>query len=741
PKVEATYTIKDIPEAPTTTPAEVCYGESNKAVTAEGEGTISWYADAMKSSILKTGNSFTSNDTEVGIYKYYAAQKVRGCEGQTAAAEYVIKSLPSAPVASMQANICSYDDAPELRVYGENITWYSSDKKTKIGEFETYQTTDMSAGIKRYYASQTVDGCEGEKTPISFTINEKPTNPEVFGASVCAGDTVIPALRTNMLMDKWYADESVVTFLGQGYNYTPAVSEIGSSDKTYYVQRELNSCVSDVVPVTLRVIQQPTFTIGEDTILCIYDSVLTIQAGDFAPAITSTSYIDWKVSNGTSFKKYMDTEDHNIQPTNMINAPGTYTVSAVYTYKYDAVTCQSEEASFTYKVIDRARTPIVFSKVICQGEDIKDLQALGSANIVWESLSGIQPAVWNGRKYKFDSGQVLDTGTYYFRLHDINLYDEENFRGCESIADTVSMTVAASAKTKMIGADSVCVGETEEYYTQYTKGSTYFWNVTGDHLNYAKTDATSVRYIDWSKPGIDTLTVYEQTWAGCEGFDTLIVKIAPVPEPMFTWSMPGSTNIIELKDSTLQDSLWFTNSEGELVGEEIPYNISWNFGHIGENESDIDLEVPYNQRNKAIREGDYIYGYNCPILTVTNSFGCKAKYKECIFVNLTSSLYVPNAFSPTNPAHSVRSFQPKGYNLKTCEISVYDKWGNLLWYSDEVEDGKFVGKWDGMYDGKMMKSDVYIWKMEATFLDGQIWEGFDNGNGKKTKFGSVTLVR
>ncbi|MCQ2606745.1 MAG: hypothetical protein MJ204_09465 [Bacteroidales bacterium] len=742
PKVEASYTIKDIPEAPKTLGSSICFGEANTALTATGEGTISWYADAKKtSSVLKTGNSYTTNDVEVGVYTYYAAQKVKGCEGSTAAAEFEIKSLPSAPVATAQANICSYSDAPELHVYGENITWYSSDKKTVIGSGESYQTTDMTAGIKRYYASQTVDGCEGLMAPVSYTINEKPSNPEVFGASVCAGDTAIPSLRTNMLMDKWYADETCVTFLGQGYNYVPTVSEVGNSDKIYYVQRELNSCVSDVVPVTLRVIQQPTFTIGNDTILCIYDSVLTIQAGDFVPAITTTSYIDWKVSNETSYKKYMDSQDHNIQPTNMINAPGTYTVSAVYTYKYDAVTCQSEEASFTYKVIDRARTPIVFSKVICQGEDIKDLQALGSANVVWESLSGIQPAVWNGRKYKFDAGQVLDTGTYYFRLYDINLYDEENFRGCLSVADTVSMTVAPSAKTKIIGVDSVCVGETEEYYTQYTKESTYFWNVTGGHLNYAKTDATSVRYIDWSKPGIDTLTVYEQTWAGCEGFDTLVVKIAPVPEPMFTWSMPGSKNIIELVDSTFQDSLFYRNEEGILVGEEIPYTMAWNFGHQGEDESIIDMEAPYNQRNYPVREGGYIYGYNCPILTVTNSFGCKAKYTECIFVNLTSSLYVPNAFAPTNPAHSVRTFQPQGYNLNTCEISVYDKWGNLLWYSDAVEDGMFVGKWDGTYDGKMMKSDVYIWKMEATFLDGQIWEGFDNGNGKKTKFGSVTLVR
>jgi hypothetical protein len=266
--------------------------------------------------------------------------------------------------------------------------------------------------------------------------------------------------------------------------------------------------------------------------------------------------------------------------------------------------------------------------------------------------------------------------------------------------------------------------------------------VTGDHLNYSK-DAmsSSVRYVDWMKSGVDTLTVYEQTWAGCEGWDTLVVKIAAMPKALYTWDMPGASNVIELTDSTTQDTLWFTNDEGELQAEPVSYTLFWNYGHIGEDENAIDTVVAYDKRKYPLLEGNYIYGYNCPILTVENSFGCKDVYKECIFVNITSSIYVPTAFAPMNPAHSVRTFQPKGYNLKTCEISVFDKWGNLLWHSDAVEDGKFVGSWDGRYEGKMLKSDVYIWKMEATFLDGQVWEGFDVGHGKKAKFGSVTLVR
>ena len=509
------------------------------------------------------------------------------------------------------------------------------------------------------------------------------------------------------------------------------------------VVRELNGCESEVVPVVLHVVPKPEFSITGDTTLCIYDAVIPIEADKFSPAFNEGSKIEWQVSTG-KIKKYFDDEgEHAITPSTVITAEGDYTISAIYKYSFDKIYCLSDTVSMVYSVKGKARKPIVFSKVICQGEEIKDLQALGSPNVVWGSLDGTLPVVAYGQKYKFSAGQVLDTGVYHFVIYDMNIYDEANNLGCKSDVDTVTMTVAPAAQTKLFGSDSVCVETVgEQYYTQYTKESTYFWNVTGDNLNYSKDmTSSSVRYVDWMHAGVDTITVYEQTWAGCEGFDTLVVRIAPIPEPHISWSMPGASNIIEMADSTIQDSLWIPNEEGVLVAEEIPYTMMWNFGHQGQDNTVIDTVVGYDQRRFAIQEGDYVYGYNCPILTVKNSFGCKATTTECIFVNITSSLFVPTAFSPTNPAHSVRKFGPKGYNLKTCEISVYDKWGNLLWYSDEVKDGMFVGTWDGTYEGKMMKSDVYIWKMEASFLDGQTWEGFDTGNGKKTKFGSVTLVR
>jgi hypothetical protein len=743
PKVPATYEIKAIPAAPAVKDTAICYGEANESVTATGEGQINWYADASKSTPLRTNSQgYVSKETSVGTFPYYASQIVGGCESQTAVAKFTIKPLPSAPVMTSQANICEYDEAPILHAGGENITWYASDKTTVIGNETSYQTTDMTSGVKRYYATQTVLGCEGQQAAVTYTINGKPSNPTVTGANVCEGNEEIPSLTTNMSMDKWYADESALTYLTTGYTYTPAFSEVGNSDKTYYVQRELNNCLSDIMPVVLHVVPKPRFAISNDTTLCIYDDVVTLEAFNFSPAMNDESSVKWQIKKGNVTRIFDEEENHTLTPVTVITSEGDYAVSATYKYVYDNIYCTSDTIGMKYSIKGRARTPIVFSSVICQGDEIKDLRALGSPNMVWGSLDGTMPVVAYGQKYEFQKGQVLDTGTYRFVIYDQNIYDTENNLGCKSEVDTVSMTVAPAAKTKLFGKDSVCVGANEQYYTQFTKESSYFWNVTGDHLNYSKdAGSSSVRYVDWNKSGIDTLTVYEQTWAGCEGFDTLIVRIAARPKPSYTWTMPGASNIIELMDSTVQDSLWYMGKDGEMVGEPVPYTMYWNYGHQGESEDVIDTVMDYSKRFFAIQEGDYVHGYNCPILTVENSFGCKEVYKDCIFLELTSSLYVPTAFAPMNPAHSVRTFQPKGYNLKTCEISVYDKWGNLLWYSDAVEDGKFVGYWDGRYEGKMMQSDVYIWKMEATFLDGLPWDGFDVGNGKKAKFGSVTLVR
>ncbi|MDR2963579.1 MAG: gliding motility-associated C-terminal domain-containing protein, partial [Bacteroidales bacterium] len=103
-------------------------------------------------------------------------------------------------------------------------------------------------------------------------------------------------------------------------------------------------------------------------------------------------------------------------------------------------------------------------------------------------------------------------------------------------------------------------------------------------------------------------------------------------------------------------------------------------------------------------------------------------------------IYIPNAFSPHNASESVRIFKPIAFNLQQCKLWIYDKWGNLMYYSEEVQNGTFAGEWDGTYNGESLPADVYMWKLEAQFLDGSTWAGQKKTLGY-TRFGNVTLIR
>ena len=112
---------------------------------------------------------------------------------------------------------------------------------------------------------------------------------------------------------------------------------------------------------------------------------------------------------------------------------------------------------------------------------------------------------------------------------------------------------------------------------------------------------------------------------------------------------------------------------------------------------------------------------------------------------LFRGLYVPTAFAPQSTENNdseSRIFQPKGKGLKSYRIEVYDKWGNLLWFSEELQNGMgVVGTgddhthpgpgWNGKYKGEYVPLGAYAWKIQAQFLDGTVWDGKNVGDGKK----------
>ena len=161
------------------------------------------------------------------------------------------------------------------------------------------------------------------------------------------------------------------------------------------------------------------------------------------------------------------------------------------------------------------------------------------------------------------------------------------------------------------------------------------------------------------------------------------------------------------------------------MGEE---NYDWDFG-------DGNTSTETNPVNNYQSPANYLV-----TLIAENEFGCSDTASEYIEPEMENGLYVPNALI-NGEGGEVGLFLPKGRGLANYECSIYDAWGNLLWQSNKLEEGRPVEGWDGRFQGQIVPQGAYVWFITATFLDGKIWQGSAIGDADKRNIGSVTVLR
>jgi hypothetical protein len=136
-------------------------------------------------------------------------------------------------------------------------------------------------------------------------------------------------------------------------------------------------------------------------------------------------------------------------------------------------------------------------------------------------------------------------------------------------------------------------------------------------------------------------------------------------------------------------------------------------------------------------------GYYDIKLTVYNSIYLCPVTTTISFRALMKGVEMPNAFEPDNLQYPDLSiFKPMAIGLQTYFLGVWDLWGNLVWSSDKLIGDQPDGGWDGTDSkGRKMPVQNYIWRMKATYIDGTIWKGIKDGNGKFHMEGTFTLLR
>ncbi|HEU4717128.1 MAG TPA: choice-of-anchor L domain-containing protein [Bacteroidia bacterium] len=274
--------------------------------------------------------------------------------------------------------------------------------------------------------------------------------------------------------------------------------------------------------------------------------------------------------------------------------------------------------------------------------------------------------------------------------------------GCTA-QQTFTVTVNPSPVANFSTGPADCAPAFVAFTDSSVSATTYSWDF-GDPLSGSNTSALQNPTHLYSTAGTYNVSLVVTGPGGCS--DTLIipnaVTVSPQPVAAFTVLNPvvseNDPTVIFTDQSQSGTGCVFYFGDGDSLN-------TCNFGTI-----------------------DHAYpgpGTYQAMMIVSDATGCADTISMTIVVENESSFYVPNAFTPNGSGQN-DVFYAYGSNIDNFDMLVFDRWGNLLFESHDINKG-----WDGTYKNQPCEEDVYVWKITYT-----------NSHGEKKKaIGSVSLLK
>ncbi|XZF14901.1 gliding motility-associated C-terminal domain-containing protein [Chitinophagaceae bacterium MMS25-I14] len=241
-------TVKAKPLAPTGTNAYTfCQFESTQPLTVTGQNLL-WYLVASGG----TGSSIAPapNTAVAGTYSIWVSQTVNGCESDRFKIDITVKAKPAPPVVTTPIYYCQYSASSPLTAIGQGLKWYN----VSVGGNGSSTAPTPSTGYQdtiTYYVSQTVNGCESDRSRIDVIVHYLPNGVIIASKSqVCQYDTASFTYFGNALPGAqydWKTPIGVTTIVsGNASGPGPIAIRFDSSGK-YEVRMQVNDhgCVSN----------------------------------------------------------------------------------------------------------------------------------------------------------------------------------------------------------------------------------------------------------------------------------------------------------------------------------------------------------------------------------------------------------------------------------------------------------------------------------------------------------------
>ena len=182
-------TVNLTPAAPTAPAVTYCQYTATVPLTATGTNIL-WYTSATGGTGSATAP--TPSSSVAGVFTWYVSQTNNTCEGPRTPVTVTIFAKPPAPVITNDPG--TYCPGQPFNnwtiVLGSNILWYTA-ATGGVGSTTAPVVNTSVPGTYTYWASQTVNGCEGDRSSVTVVVNGIVTAD--FSYTIrrgCHGDTV-----------------------------------------------------------------------------------------------------------------------------------------------------------------------------------------------------------------------------------------------------------------------------------------------------------------------------------------------------------------------------------------------------------------------------------------------------------------------------------------------------------------------------------------------------------------------
>ena len=232
--------------------------------------------------------------------------------------------------------------------------------------------------------------------------------------------------------------------------------------------------------------------------------------------------------------------------------------------------------------------------------------------------------------------------------------------------------------------------------------SSWYWNF-GDYKSSDNVSVSVNPEHTYQEPGIYDVNLIVTSTDGC--IDTLkkhaYISVYQPPISMF-YSDRDTVKILKSEFN------FFEQAKNEI-------SYQWDFG-------DGIFSAEKDPKHSYAEAGTYKV-----CLKVSSAFHCIDIFCKTVVVEGDFTFYVPNAFTPDNDGIN-DDFGGNGIGIKTYELHIFDRWGNMIFLSDQIEK-----RWDGHANGgvDLAQMDVYLYLIKIKDI-------FDK---EHTFVGHVTLVK